>query len=93
MTKHTPAPWTQAELAPTEIVANGDTMIATARDGLNGISREEAIANARLIAAAPELLELLKKSQRLGLDFSIGSAYISRAYIDAQEELNARINA
>jgi hypothetical protein len=59
-TKHTPGPWVQAEYSKLDIVANGDTFIATARDGLNGIARERAIANARLIAAAPELLAALE---------------------------------
>ena len=35
-------------------------MVAMARDGLNGIEREEAIANARLIASAPDLLAALE---------------------------------
>lgn len=43
--------------------------------------------------AVPELLDLLKRSQRLGLDFSVGNAYISRSYIEAQEALNKQINS
>ena len=35
-------------------------MVATAREGLNGITRDQAIANARLIANAPTLLQALK---------------------------------
>lgn len=38
-----------------------------------------------------ELLKLLKEAQSLGLTFDIGSAYISRAYIDRQADLRARI--
>lgn len=60
MSKHTPGPWTQAPLSPVDILAADDTMIAMAREGLNGISRDQAIANARLIAAAPELLKALQ---------------------------------
>lgn len=52
---HTPGPWMQATHSPTDIVADGRMMIAMARDGLNGIARDEAVANARLIARAPEL--------------------------------------
>jgi hypothetical protein len=40
-----------------------------------------------------ELLGLLTEAQDLGLTFSVGSAYISRQYIDKQCELNARIRA
>ena len=39
------------------------------------------------------LLQLLKKAQRLGLDFDIGNAYISREYINQQTALNAEIDA
>jgi hypothetical protein len=39
------------------------------------------------------LLQLLKKSQHLGLTFYIGNAYISREYINQQAALNAEINA
>ncbi len=52
--KHTPGPWMQATHSPTDVLADGRMMIATARDGLNGIARDEAVANARLIARAPE---------------------------------------
>jgi hypothetical protein len=40
-----------------------------------------------------KLLQLLKKSQYLGLTFYIGNAYISREYINQQTALNAEINA
>ena len=40
-----------------------------------------------------DLLILLRQAQRLGLSFDIGSAYIRRSYIDAQDALNAQINA
>jgi hypothetical protein len=40
-----------------------------------------------------KLLQLLKKSQHLGLTFYIGTAYISREYINQQAALNAEIDA
>lgn len=40
-----------------------------------------------------KLLQLLKKAQYLGLTFHIGTAYISREYINQQTALNAEINA
>jgi len=61
--------------------------------------KTEAIAqaNAELnnagLPSYTELLGLLAESQRLGLSFSVGSAYIRRAYITAQDDLNTRINA
>ena len=60
MSKHTPGPWAQAMYSPADVVTGEDKIIATARGGLNGITRDEAVANARLIAAAPDLLEALK---------------------------------
>jgi len=40
-----------------------------------------------------KLLQLLKKSQHLGLTFYIGNAYISREFINQQAALNAEIDA
>jgi hypothetical protein len=40
-----------------------------------------------------KLLQLLIKAQHLGLNLFVGSAYISRAYIDKQNALNAEIDA
>ena len=39
-----------------------------------------------------ELCQLLKEAQRLSLEFDVVSAYIRRAYIDAQNELNVKID-
>ena len=40
---------------------------------------------------AQELIDLLRDTAELGLTFDIGSAYISRSYIDKQTELRGRI--
>ena len=40
-----------------------------------------------------DLIRLLKESQYLGLNFDIGRAYISRAYIDKQSQLTREIDA
>lgn len=54
-------------------------------------------ANAHLTNAGlpsyDDLLWLLDKTQSLGLTFFVGNAYIRRSYIDAQDLLNAKINA
>lgn len=40
-----------------------------------------------------ELIQLLRKAQDLSLNLFIGTAYISKAYIVKQNELNAKIDA
>ncbi len=67
-TQHTPGPW-NAETKSVHVVSkyglcecdvdSKDLLICCAR----GTNKEEAIDNARLIAAAPELLETLKSVQ------------------------------
>ena len=69
MSKHTPGPWVAIEDALTNggltsnILIRARVLGAVRNITLAKVDRfggEEAIANARLIAAAPELLELLK---------------------------------
>jgi hypothetical protein len=65
MTKHTPGPWRVDAGCPRQVIwYDGARMrvVATCSDNLGLINGavEEAMANARLIAAAPELLESLK---------------------------------
>lgn len=62
-TQHTPGPWTRKRAIPDDdtisrLVFAGDDLIATVHD-LDGAGHE-AFANARLISAAPELLEALR---------------------------------
>lgn len=90
--KHTPPPWHLGEMddtaASTEIVANGrdggTVLVADAwgRDGTQepGMSADEAIANARLIAAAPKLLAALR---RLYDDVHARGYQLDRSTIDA----------
>lgn len=58
-TKHTPAPWTVNPKAKTNI-RHGNLTIANCSSTHDGSREEEEIANAKLIAAAPELLEALQ---------------------------------
>lgn len=67
MSKHTPAPWgyqggdnASAEVNIGETTANIDR--ADKNTGQYVISRDEMEANAKLIAAAPELLEALERA-------------------------------
>ena len=61
--KHTPGPWEQADafgVTPTgtSVKAASDNYLVASCTGYYG--RDGAVANARLIAAAPELLEALE---------------------------------
>jgi len=71
MNKHTPGPWFVNDnplkmseyciFAESRGTAFGASVaIANQREGRNPLSQEEARANARLIAAAPDLLKELK---------------------------------
>lgn len=67
-TKHTPGPWTNTPMQDTIWANDGDTMVARIADlpwketpsGRRTSDCETEYANARLIAAAPELLEALE---------------------------------
>ncbi len=76
-TQHTPGPWVvngdPAKLSEYAICAESrgkgygsSVAVATQRDGRNPISREEAMANARLIAAAPEMLDVVRSVAATG---------------------------
>lgn len=65
MSKYTPGPWGMPDSGQgriSKVGANGgwDGLIATADCGDYARSKSEGLANARLIAAAPELLEALE---------------------------------
>lgn len=69
-TQHTPGPWHVSKASPTRVIESGPRGNSIAKMGLNlgACSQEEAEANARLIAAAPDLLEAL---QGMLLGFSL----------------------
>lgn len=87
MSKHTPGPWAmpdsgQGRISKVGVNGGWDGMIATADCGDYARSRSEGLANARLIAAAPELLEALKDAiQELEFLKSIG---VQSSTIDAE---------
>ena len=63
MTKHTPGPWTQPETKRTHnrwFVEGGGRLVAAASGPQFAIPADEADANARLIASAPNLLAALQ---------------------------------
>lgn len=69
--KHTPGPWkTEPRFPFVRIVADGAPCVAET-GGWNDREREEMHANARLIAAAPDLLAAVEEILMLSLgDFS-----------------------
>lgn len=72
MTKHTAAPWHIGAPPPNgeqAIGAQNGMMVAIATTGVG--MKEETLANARLIAAAPELLEALKQLEIVAHDDAV----------------------
>jgi hypothetical protein len=88
--KHTPAPWHTGGIYPEDVYANraGHAIARCVNEQYEG----ECEANARLIAAAPELLEELEKAMYY-MTFDKGSAYISVEYMKKQNEALKRIKA
>jgi hypothetical protein len=69
MTKHTGAPWTidskfSTHLEPCDIFAGGISIAVIRRNNYMEDADTEPEANARLIAAAPEMLEALKETEQ-----------------------------
>jgi hypothetical protein len=63
--KHTPGPWTLDEPHQVWAEAVGEYVAITAEiEDFDTVPRDQAEANARLIAAAPDLLEALKLAER-----------------------------
>ena len=72
MSKHTPGPWTfdnEIGLIRTDTPPYGEWDVAKVN-----IVRAEAKANARLIAAAPDLLETVKRLREMCADFGAKTA-------------------
>lgn len=89
-TKHTPAPW---EINPkaTRNVRQGNITIANCSSSQDGSREEEEIANAKLIAAAPELLEEEIKNLEF-LKWIAGKARDFNMWSDKVQELHERIS-
>jgi len=85
-TKHTPAPW-EVNPRATRNVRHGNLTIANCSSSQDGSREEQEIANAKLIAAAPELLEALEElikvyernGQLLSFDVNIARKAIKKA--------------
>lgn len=76
MSKHTPGPWSLNKRFKSPVVAldlkDGGALLPIV-DAVHGFDNAQAKANARLIAAAPELLEALQE-----LRANIGAASLSQ---------------
>ena len=89
-TSHTPGPWKigiphDRETARIVVDINGST-IEIAKTGTYGVRAAEEVPNARLIAAAPDLLEALKdclQFAELGNAAEAARAAIKKAVPDA----------
>jgi hypothetical protein len=96
MTKHTPGPWTQPETKRTHnrwFVEGGGRLVAAASGPQFAIPADEADANARLIASAPELLAAVNR-----LLNTMNHVYVSQpthedlpAWAEAQQQARAAI--
>ncbi len=68
--KHTPGPWYVSKRNPLRVIESGPRALTLATVGTNGHgvtaegAQAEAEANARLIAAAPELLDALRDAMQ-----------------------------
>jgi len=60
MSKHTPGPWVQTPWDATAIFDAKNLQVPIAQTYPADTSQKEAEANARLVAAAPQLLEALE---------------------------------
>ena len=81
MSAHTPGPWYVDGLRKTRVATAEDLTIATAHAGADR-SKNKAEANARLIAAAPALLEALEAILRdHSIDISVGNGSAARTAI------------
>jgi hypothetical protein len=89
-TKHTPAPWTVNPKAKTNI-RHGNLTIANCSSTHDGSREEEEIANAKLIAAAPDLLEEEIKNLEF-LKWVASKAREFNMWSDKVQELHERIS-
>lgn len=86
--KPTPGPWAVARMTPCRVdTASGSISISWSSNNDSGAREREAEANARLIAAAPELLEALKACAAV----CAGETMNKRGLISALEQARAAL--
>lgn len=94
-TKHTPGPWIVASDKTSVLQVTPDTdspfpCVVDCASGYNAMSFGEAKENARLIAAAPDLLAALEALVALHYSWSRGSAYVP---VEFEKKNDAAITA
>jgi len=80
MADHTPGPWEAAKIYVNKSDGSSDTHIATA--ATHDVSEVEACANARLIAAAPELLAAAKAFAENAVETADGNIVFGYRVLD-----------
>lgn len=91
MSKHTPGPWNIGTKNGARVWSeNGETLIADA-DVSESLRKEIKKANARLIAAAPELLEMLCTALPFIEDAELDPAYKAGHVAAISEQIRALI--
>lgn len=85
-TKHTPGPWNAVELEDGNIVTGNTRHCGNVCELDLGA---ESAANARLIAAAPELLEALEKCEQALSAYQVECGPVMTSGIDAEEVTKA----
>lgn len=92
-TKHTPGPWKQWQSTIREAltVLGGDgSIIATFDTWKNGAEQEQE-ANARLIAAAPDMLAMLERVTEAYAEMLKNNGYTWSTAVDSSRALIAKI--
>lgn len=75
--QHTPGPWLIESGGKSHKSINSTNGACVADVWRINVSRQEAAANTRLIAAAPELLEMLIQLADYANDFSVSGVYLN----------------
>lgn len=99
MTDHTPGPWTEDNEDPRELARDFGGITIVASNGGDGAtftaiavgSGPEAVANARLIAAAPDLLAALEAIANMTVDENTDHAQLSALCIAIAGAAKAKV--